>query len=580
MKIISKTICCLILAVGAWFVPAVQAQTTDFTYQGRLSDGANQTPTGAYDLQFSLCDANGCPPALTITRDDVPVTNGIFTVSLDFGAQFDGTARSLKIEIRRGAETGEYTTLTPLQPINSTPYAVRSLNAANADNATNAVNATNATNAIRAQNADNATNAANLTTTLPVSQGGTGSTTQNFVDLTTTQTVAGNKTFSDTVTGSIFNAQTQFNIGGNRILSNPGTDNLFAGDGAGNVNTGIENSFFGRNAGLFNTTGGANSFFGASAGVNNLSGTDNSFVGSYAGLNNTTGNSNSFFGRNAGVTNTMGISNAFFGVGAGYRNTIGGYNTFLGVGAGDNNTIGDRNTIIGYGADVSSSNLTYATALGADARVTSSNTVVLGRTLDTVRVPGNLIVIGTISGSLNASNITSGVVPIANGGTGSTVQNFVDLTTDQTIGGDKTFSGTISGNGAGLTGVFNIYTLSANNSNISANSTGYSFIGRTQVVTMTANQRLTGAASAPLATTSGTATVRIGLCYQIGTGTITNFAGASSTNSIVDTTYKSYAANATVIPGAGQVQFGMCVGNFNVALASNAVNGWMMLSNN
>ncbi|MHA8079774.1 hypothetical protein VR610_01325 [Aquirufa regiilacus] len=39
--------------------------------------------------------------------------------------------------------------------------------------------------------------------TLPVSAGGTGSTTQNFVDLTTAQTVAGAKTFSSTIVGSI-----------------------------------------------------------------------------------------------------------------------------------------------------------------------------------------------------------------------------------------------------------------------------------------------------------------------------------------------------------------------------------------
>jgi len=41
----------------------------------------------------------------------------------------------------------------------------------------------------------------------------------------------------------------------------------------------------------------------------------------------------------------------------------------------------------------------------------------------------------------------SGIVAIANGGTGSSTQNFVDLTTDQTVGGNKTFTGSISGNG-------------------------------------------------------------------------------------------------------------------------------------
>jgi hypothetical protein len=39
----------------------------------------------------------------------------------------------------------------------------------------------------------------------------------------------------------------------------------------------------------------------------------------------------------------------------------------------------------------------------------------------------------------------SGTLPVANGGTGSATQNFVDLTNTQTVGGAKTFSSTITG---------------------------------------------------------------------------------------------------------------------------------------
>ena len=46
--------------------------------------------------------------------------------------------------------------------------------------------------------------ASEVTGTLPVANGGTGSATQNFVDLTTTQTIAGNKTFSSSITASSF----------------------------------------------------------------------------------------------------------------------------------------------------------------------------------------------------------------------------------------------------------------------------------------------------------------------------------------------------------------------------------------
>ncbi|MEQ1646666.1 MAG: tail fiber domain-containing protein, partial [Pyrinomonadaceae bacterium] len=78
----------------------------------------------------------------------------------------------------------------------------------------------------------------------------------------------------------------------------------------------------------------------------------------------------------------------------GEENTfIGGGNAFEGY-AGGNNTTGSRNTILGYSADVGSGDLTYATAIGADAVVSNSNTVVLGRTADTVRVPGSFRVEG------------------------------------------------------------------------------------------------------------------------------------------------------------------------------------------
>ena len=53
---------------------------------------------------------------------------------------------------------------------------------------------------------------------------------------------------------------------------------------------------------------------------------------------------------------------------------------------------------------------------------------------------------GSALTNLNASSLTLGVVPIAHGGTGSSTQNFVDLFTNQSIGGNKTFTGALSGN--------------------------------------------------------------------------------------------------------------------------------------
>jgi hypothetical protein len=83
---------------------------------------------------------------------------------------------------------------------------------------------------------------------------------------------------------------------------------------------------------------------------------------------------------------------------------------------------------------------------------------VLGTDSVTVAVPGSLTVANSFSANgasltnLNASNITSGtldnarlgVVSIANGGTGSSIQNFVDLSTSQTVSGNKAFTNAVT----------------------------------------------------------------------------------------------------------------------------------------
>jgi hypothetical protein len=49
-----------------------------------------------------------------------------------------------------------------------------------------------------------------------------------------------------------------------------------------------------------------------------------------------------------------------------------------------------------------------------------------------------------ITGAIDLTSEISGILPLANGGTGSATQNFVDLTTNQTILGNKIVSGTLT----------------------------------------------------------------------------------------------------------------------------------------
>jgi hypothetical protein len=179
------------------------------------------------------------------------------------------------------------------------------------------------------------------------------------------------------VSGAI-NTSTQYNIGGSRVLSAAGANNLFAGVNAGAANTtGDRNAFFGAAAGVNNTEGFSNSFFGSFAGNANTTGGLNSFFGSFAGNANTTGGLNSFFGNIAGAVNTTGGGNSFFGFRAGGSNTVGDGNTFVGYNSGLSNTTENNNTLLGFQAN-GVAGITNATAIGANAIVSQSNSLVLG----------------------------------------------------------------------------------------------------------------------------------------------------------------------------------------------------------
>jgi len=108
-------------------VPLVRGQSTAFTYQGRLA--ANGIPAnGNYDLQFGMHGAasGGSAIAGPITVSSVPVNNGLFAVTLDFGAGvFIGSSRWLQIGVRTNGSVGGFTTLLPRQAITSTPYAIQ-----------------------------------------------------------------------------------------------------------------------------------------------------------------------------------------------------------------------------------------------------------------------------------------------------------------------------------------------------------------------------------------------------------------------------------------------------------------------
>jgi len=106
--------------------PFALAQTTRFTYQGRLA--LNGVPAnGVFDFRFTLTDApSGGNTLGTYSSTFTSVSNGLFTALVDFGGDaFDGNARWMQIEVRTNTVgPGGYVAISPAQAITPAPYAI------------------------------------------------------------------------------------------------------------------------------------------------------------------------------------------------------------------------------------------------------------------------------------------------------------------------------------------------------------------------------------------------------------------------------------------------------------------------
>ena len=425
----------LALLVG---VHQTTAQGTAFTYQGQLQDGGGPA-SGTYNLTFSLFNTNTSGVAFIgpVTTNGVMVTNGLFTVLVDFGpGAFNGTSNWMEIAVETNGN-GSFTTLSPRQQLTPAPYAIYSVNAGNAATAGTATIANSATTA---------TNASNFSGTLVGDVTGTQSatvvssvggqtaanvasgtvaanaaTSANTVSTIVTRDASGNfSAGSVTLNGNVTLAMTTAAAGviyanGRTLMHSYGTDNFFAGSGAGNLTlTGTDNTGVGSNSLHSITSAFDNTAFGHDSLMSNLSGADNTAVGGDAleatttGANNTasgagvlqsniTGGNNTASGKQVLTSNLTGSNNSAFGYQvldkttnssdntalgyqALYNNTSGGSNTVSGFQAPYNNTSGNNNIVLGYQAGY---NLTTGVSnidIGNMGMAADSNIIRLGTT--------------------------------------------------------------------------------------------------------------------------------------------------------------------------------------------------------
>jgi hypothetical protein len=340
-----KTTKRLVLALLAFcLLPSAfcRAQGTAFTYQGRLNSGANPA-NGLYDLQFGIFDAvtNGNQQGSYVTTNATGVSNGLFTVTLDFGPGiFTGPARWLEIGVRTNGN-GAFATLNPRQPLTSTPYSIQ---AANAESA-------------------NSVAAGNITGTLTPVQLPSGIVTNGASGVSISGTFTGNGSGLASLDAS------QLVSVGNTL---GGNGNFFAGPAGSAAVSGSGNTAYGAGALAVNVGGSYNIALGYLAGAGTYTGSSNIDIGNL-GLNTDSniiriGSSQTqayiagvITGDGSGLTNidasqltsigntNIGSSGNFF-VGPAGNATFGSDNTAYGVGALTSPGGGNGNTVYGYSA--------------------------------------------------------------------------------------------------------------------------------------------------------------------------------------------------------------------------------------
>ncbi|MEP6725158.1 MAG: tail fiber domain-containing protein [Bacteroidota bacterium] len=170
----------------------------------------------------------------------------------------------------------------------------------------------------------------------------------------------------DVQNGTI-NTDSLYRINGSPVLSIMGVGNVFAGNRAGNFNTGFFNSFVGTEAGYSNTSGGLNSAIGYFSLHSNKTGGGNTANGANALFSNVLGNDNTACGALSLNSNGRGGNNTANGFQSLRDNDGGSDNTASGFAALLSNMDGDGNVAVGSNALLSNTNGNSNVAIGKDA---------------------------------------------------------------------------------------------------------------------------------------------------------------------------------------------------------------------
>ena len=309
----------------------VRAQNTAFTYQGLLNFGGSPA-AGSYDLTFQLFNSPTNAVGSMLALTNTVVSNGLFTVSLDFGAGvFTGTNYWLQIGARTNGSSA-FTNLAPLLPITPTPYAI-------------------------------------------AAAGLVGGGSFNTISNTSTSTISGGvgNSIQQTATNSIIAGGDNNTIGTNSFESTIGGGGS-VGAGSGNrIQSGANDSVIGGGSG---NIVGSNAFESVIAGGDGNTIAGNAFESTIAGggifgsklLAGLNFSNNQETMTVAGNMIDAGANDSFIGGGA--ANYIGNNASYSFIGGGDYNTIASNayeSVIVGGGSDMGGSGGTNGNTIDAGA---------------------------------------------------------------------------------------------------------------------------------------------------------------------------------------------------------------------
>jgi trimeric autotransporter adhesin len=435
---------------NSW-LSTVHAQGTAFTYQGQLQNNGSLA-SGTYNLTFSLYATNtgGSAVAGPVTNSAVAISNGLFTVTIDFGSSvWNGQTNWLQI----GAETNNAISFNPLAPrqqLTPVPYAIAAESTVGAIPAsqltsignTNGGSANfftgtsgngttsgsdNTANGFKALSSDTSgsRNTANGADALLNNLNGIDNTADGVSALFENQSgslniALGYQAGFNISTGSsnidigntglstdaqiirIGNGQAQTYIAGVINGNGGGLTNLSASQltSIGNSNGGSANFFVG-SSGNGTTSGGGNTGYGSGALFANTSGANNTANGAFALDDNTIGAGNTADGAFALVLNSSGSFNTASGNQALDNNGSGSDNTAVGFSALEDNTSGSNNISLGYGAGFYITTGSSNIDIGNMGLSTDTNIIRIGSGQTATYLVGNVY---TPSGTVQSSS--------------------------------------------------------------------------------------------------------------------------------------------------------------------------------